>query len=183
MRQRLGPWARLARLAGLLCSLVALSSTGLPAGAQTVGNSGLPIPRFVSISAGEANLRTGPGQRYPVEWVYVRRDLPVEIVAEHEHWRRVRDWEGLEGWLHRSLLSGRRTVVVVGDGPQPMRSRPRDDAAIVARLEPGVVARLLRCPDPAEDPTGDWCTVESEGYVGRLRRTSLWGVYADEVVD
>lgn len=183
MRQRLGPRARMAGLAGLLCSLAVLSSAGPPADAQTVGASGLPIPRFVSINAGEANLRTGPGQRYPVEWVYVRRHLPVEIIAEHDHWRRVRDWEGLEGWLHRSLLSGRRTVVVIGDAPQIMRSRARDDAAVVARLEPGVVARLLRCPAPAEQARGDWCTVEVDGYVGRLRRTSLWGVYLDEVVD
>lgn len=162
--------------------LSAIAVTG-SATAQSVGESGLPIPRFVSISAGEANLRAGPGHRYPVEWVYVRRNLPVEIIAEHEHWRRVRDWEGLEGWLHRSLLSGRRTVVVVGEEPHPLRSRPTDQSSIVARVEPGVIARLLRCSSPAEGPEGAWCTVEVSGYIGRLPRSNLWGVYGSEIVD
>ena len=139
------------------------------------GESGLPIPRFVSLRADEVNLRTGPGVRYPVDWVVQRRGLPVEVVAEFEAWRKIRDQEGVEGWVNKAMLSGRRTILVTGDIRTIRRSRSAD-APAVARVEPGVVARLVKCDDT-------WCKVEVDSYEGWLPRSELWGLYPNEKVD
>ncbi len=146
-----------------------------PTSATEVGASGLPLPRFVSLAAGEVNARTGPGLRYPVSWVFVRRAMPVEVVAEFEQWRRVRDHEGVEGWVHRALLSGRRTVVVTG-GKRTLYSGPSAATAPVARAEAGVQGRLRRC-------RGEWCDVAFSSMHGWMRRAHLWGVYGDETVE
>jgi SH3-like domain-containing protein len=165
----------------LLASMAAAAALGLgarPASAQDApGPSGLPVPRFVVLRAEEVNARAGPGPRYPVEWVYRRRDMPVEVTAEFDTWRRIRDIEGAEGWVHQSLLAGggRRTVVVVG-ATRTLRAAPQDAAAGVARAEPGVIARLRRC-------RGAWCEVSADGIEGWLRRDEVWGVYPDETVD
>src|SRR5271165_7115035 len=82
--------------------------------AEAAETSGLPLPRFVSLRSDEVNLRTGPGARYPVDWIYTRRDLPVEVIAEFEAWRKIRDWQGAEGWVHQSMLAARRMIVVTG---------------------------------------------------------------------
>lgn len=115
--------------------------------------------------------------RYPIDWVYLRRALPVEIVQEFQTWRKIRDPEGAEGWVHQSMLSGRRTVMTLG-GTHPLRAEPRDDAAILAYLEDGVQASLIQCPRGTE-----FCRVEVEGRDGWLRRTEFWGVYRNEYID
>lgn len=142
--------------------------------------TGLPLPRFVSVASDEANLRTGPGRRYPIEWTYVRRNLPVEILDEYDTWRRVRDHEGIEGWMHQSLLSGRRYAMIRPAEPVTLMARPEATAAAVARVEPGVLVRVLRCP--LRDGAA-WCEVEAAGYDGWVHRDRLWGVYAGELVD
>ncbi|MEQ8967600.1 MAG: SH3 domain-containing protein [Azospirillaceae bacterium] len=166
------------RVLAVVLSFLVTASPAVPAAAQ----SGLPVPRFVSLGTDEANLRAGPGRQYPVEWVFVRRWLPVEVVAEFDTWRRIRDRDGIEGWVHQSLLSGRRSVIVDGEAIRSLFAEPREDAAVVARVEPGVVARLDRCPD-AEQPHHAWCYLRVGGHGGWMPRTALWGVYADEVVD
>lgn len=147
-----------------------------PVLAQTKG-TGLPLPRYVSLRAGEVNMRTGPGVQYPVEWVYRRQFLPVEIIAEYGTWRKVRDWQGTQGWVHQSMLSGRRTFVVT-DRVRTIRRSPDTNSAGVARLEPGVIGRVLGCPT---DST--WCRVEVDGRDGWLRRVELWGVYRHEILE
>lgn len=142
---------------------------------DAVVRSGLPIPRFVSLRSGQVNVRTGPGVRYPVEWVFVRAGMPVEITAEFDTWRRIRDWEGTQGWVHQSMLSGRRAFVVTGE-LRTVRQRPEASAGAVAIVEPGVMGRLDGCRD-------DWCRVELQGLEGWLRRDEFWGVYPDEKVD
>ena len=137
------------------------------AGAAAATESGLRLPRFASLRAGEVNVRTGPGVRYPVEWVFVYQHMPVEIVAEFDAWRRVRDWEGTEGWVHKSMLSGRRSIIVT-DGQHPMRQKPAPAAPRVAEVEERVIGRLLECKK-------DWCRVEITGMRGWMRRQNLWG--------
>jgi len=134
--------------------------------------TGLKLPRFVSLRADEVNVRAGPGVRYPVKWVFVRRHLPVEITAEFETWRKVRDSSGAEGWVHRAMLISRRNVVVV-DKQTTIRRRPKDDSPAIARLNPGMVARVEECD-------ALWCNVTVQGYDGWLRRAGVWGLYADE---
>lgn len=161
-------------LAAALILAVALTA---PALAQSVGGSGLPVPRFVSLRAEQVNMRTGPADTHPVVWVYNRRDLPVEITAEYKHWRRIRDWQGSEGWVHQSLLSGRRTVMVTGER-RGLRGDPRDQSAIVAYLDVGVVAKVLKCPHG-----GAFCRLEAGRYEGWLKRDEIWGVYAGEAIE
>ena len=134
------------------------------------------LPRFASVKAEKAALRTGPGLRYPVEWVYQRRDMPVEIVAEFEAWRQVRDWMGATGWMHSQLLSSKRSIIVTGEVTQPMRRDPRADGEVIAKIEPGVIARLISCQP-------DWCRVEVSRFRGWLPRDSFWGVRDGEKVE
>lgn len=148
-----------------------------PAGERVVerpGTSGLALPRFVSLRAAEVNLRTGPGIRYPIDWVYRRRGLPVEVIDEFEGWRRIRDHEGTIGWVHQSMLGGRR-FGLVRDQDQVLRRAPEPGAPGVARLEPGVIGRLEGCE-------GSWCRLEVQGYSGWLQRAGLYGLYPDEVL-
>ncbi len=144
---------------------------GSEGGMVARGKSGLPLPRFASLRASKVNVRTGPGVRYPVEWVFVRRSLPIEIVAEFGTWRKIRDWQGTEGWVHRSMLSGRRTVIITG-AVRTLRRKPSPKAPAVARIEPGVVARLLECER-------QWCAIEAGGFRGWLRRDAFWGTGAN----
>ena len=135
-----------------------------------------PLPRFAALRSDEVNLRGGPGTRYPIAWVYKRRDLPVEIEREFDVWRLVRDPEGVKGWVHAAVLTGRRTLVVTG-AERPVRREPNDAAATVARLKPGVIARLRRC-----DAGSDWCEVQKEDYRGWMKRGEFWGTYPGEAV-
>lgn len=163
----------------LLAALLLLSGIplfGTSAPAQTNG-SGLPLPRFVSLRASEVNMRTGPGVQYPVEWVYRRQALPVEVVAEYGTWRKVRDWQGTQGWVHQSMLSGRRAMIVTGK-VRTLRSRQSVKSPPVAKLEPGVIGRLAECPEG-----GAWCRIEISGREGWLRRVEFWGAYRSESLE
>jgi SH3-like domain-containing protein len=135
----------------------------------------LKVPRFVSLHSDKVNLRTGPGRQYPIEWVLTRKDMPVEVIAQFEHWRRIRDWEGTVGWVQEHMIAGRRTVIVGKGAERPLRQQPDPASAVVARATPGVVARLLECRGP-------WCRVETDNASGWMRRSDLWGVYPDETV-
>jgi SH3-like domain-containing protein len=134
----------------------------------------LPIPRFVSLRSDQVNVRTGPGERYPIDWIFNRKDLPVEIVAEFENWRKIRDYDGAEGWVHQRMLVGRRSILV-RDKIRELHRKPEPAAEVVARLEPNVVARLMECQ-------GSWCRVEAQGISGWLQRNEFWGVYPNETV-
>ena len=129
----------------------------------------------MSLRSVEVNLRTGPGVRYPIDWIYLRKDLPVEVVAEFEAWRKIRDWEGAEGWVHQSMLAGRRMMVVVGSQSHLLRAADSAAAAPVAQVEAGVLGRLLQCPRNRE-----FCRVEIGQIQGWLRREEFWGVYKGE---
>ncbi len=136
--------------------------------------SNLPVPRYVSLRSAEVNLRTGPGERYPIDWVFTRRDMPVEIVAEFEQWRKIRDWQGTEGWVHERMVKGQRNIVVKGE-IRTLHSEPDANARTVARAEPGAIAKLLECKE-------SWCRIEAQDVKGWVRRSEVWGVYATENV-
>ncbi len=142
--------------------------------AERPGTSGLALPRFVSLRAAEVNLRTGPGIRYPIDWVYRRRGLPVEVIDEFEGWRRIRDHEGTIGWVHQSMLGSRR-FGLVRDDQQVLRRAPEAGAPGIAQLKPGVIGRLEGCES-------EWCRLEVQGYSGWLERSALYGLYTDEVL-
>lgn len=144
---------------------------------EAFANSGLPLPRFVSLRSDRVNLRTGPGVQYPVEWTYLRRGLPVEVIAEFDAWRRIRDWEGAEGWVHQSMIAGRRALVVIGS-VRSLRRKEGDDTPPVALVEPGVIGELLECPKDSQ-----FCRVGVASQVGWLRRSEFWGVHRGEYIN
>lgn len=134
-----------------------------------------PIPRFVSLKASEGNARRGPGLTHRIDWVFKHRGLPLEITAEYGHWRRIRDRDGAGGWVHYSLLSGVRTVLVEQD-LLALLSRPVDGSATVAHLEMGVIARVNEC-------NLQWCKLSIDGHKGWARKDAFWGVDAQELRD
>lgn len=143
-------------------------------GSDTQSVTGLPVPRYVSLRSDEVNLRTGPGVRYPIEWILQRRHMPVEVLAEFEQWRKIRDWQGTEGWVFESMLSGTRYAVITGD-TRVLHSERDAKSPAVARLEAGVIAELLECD-------GQWCRLDSDGFKGWMMRSEFWGVYPNEAV-
>jgi SH3-like domain-containing protein len=167
--------------AALAAAFVAMqAATGLAAGDLTTGSvSGLPVPRFVSLKSDRVNVRSGPNKDQEVRWVYTRAGMPVEITAEFENWRRIRDWEGAEGWVYHSLLSGRRSAVVVPDLKNdlvPLYENPDPKSAEAARLQSGVLGTLKSC-------TGSWCEFVGKNFDGWIRQERLWGAYPNEKVE
>lgn len=174
-------------VAAALCALVAAIPASPPAAAQSAaaqniarGPSGLPLPRFVSLKSGRVNSRIGPGLNYPVDWMYLKSGLPMEIIQEYDNWRRVRDSDGAEGWINQSLLSGKRTGIVAPwqrgkDVTLELRASPSETAGIVARLEAGVVGTIRSC-------NGFWCEMSFDGSRGWVNQSQVWGAYPGEYI-
>lgn len=173
-----GPIRRLIAAAVLsFAGLAAAQAQDMQAGSVT----GLPVPRYVSLKTDRVNLREGPSKEHRTRWVYQRAGLPVEITAEFETWRRVRDSDGAEGWVLHSLLSGKRTALVAPWARNrseilPLRSAANAEAAIVAELQPGVVTNVSSCEKA-------WCRVSVRNIAGFIPQEKLWGVYPNEKVD
>lgn len=159
--------------------LAAVASSGACADVAVGSASGLPVPRFVSLKADRVNMHIGPAKHYETKWVYQRAGLPVEITAEFENWRRIRDSDGTEGWVYHSLLSGRRSGIVIAkskDELVPLHEKPDLESAMVARLEPGVIGAVKRCTD-------GWCRISGRGFEGWIPQVRLWGVYPNEKIE
>ncbi len=165
---------------GAILALALLLVAALPAAAQQqTGDSGLPLPRFVSLKAGKVNVRAGPTPKHPIKWVFLKASLPVEVVQEFDNWRRIRDSEGEEGWVFHTLLSGRRTGLVepwAGGQRIEMHESADDTARVVAIIAPKRVVVLKECD-------GTWCEASIENVRGFVRQKQLWGVYPDEKFD
>ena len=165
-------------LAGLLTVSLLPVSAQASGGNQVGSATGLPVPRYVSLRSDHVNMRQGPSKEHGTLWIYRKAGLPVEITAEFETWRRVRDADGTEGWVLHSLLSGRRTAVVSPwqkDGLIEVRQKPDADSPVAARLAPRVVTSVRRCEH-------DWCKVEGANFDGYIPQKELWGVYPGETV-
>ena len=165
----------------LLVSIVSLLPFSIAAQTnrdeRMLGESGLPLPRFVAISENMANVRRGPGEDYPLLYQYRRQGLPLEVVAEYGQWRQVRDHEGSEGWMHARLLrAGRHAIIRQAANALPLRNAPSAGAGVVALLQSGALVRLKECAD-------SWCEIEAQNYRGWLQRDNLWGVYGFERLD
>jgi len=171
--------AALAPVAGVLALLAASFAPAGAADGPKGPVTGLPLPRYVSLKSDRVNLRQGPNKDHATTWVYHRVGLPVEITAEFETWRRVRDSEGVEGWVLHSLLSGKRTALAAPWEKAafvPMYREASETAPLAAKLEPNVIVQVRKC-----DKT--WCRVEVARREGFVRQDKLWGVYPGEVVD
>jgi SH3-like domain-containing protein len=164
----------------LLILLTAILPAGTAMAELPVGSvTKLPLPRFASLKTDRVNLREGPSKDHATKWVYERAGLPVEITAEFEIWRRVRDSEGVEGWVLHSLLSGRRTALVTPTKKAEVSRLYRsasDTADVTATLQSGVIVNLKRCD-------GAWCLVDGAGFKGYIQQVRLWGVYPNEKIE
>jgi SH3-like domain-containing protein len=167
-------------LALLVVATMAGAAAARAAGDNATGpKSGLPVPRFVSLKPDRVNVRGGPTRDHEVTFVYTRAGLPVEITAESDNWRRIRDWEGSEGWVYHSLLSGRRTAVVSPKDKSTLvllYDKGDDTSTLVAKLQAGVLALVKRC-------SGGWCRIAGSGFDGWVVQEQLWGVYPNEKVE
>ncbi|MFT6773711.1 MAG: SH3-like domain-containing protein [Paracoccaceae bacterium] len=162
-----------------ILALVALLAVPAPghAAEPTLGKvTDLPLPRYVSLKTDEANVRRGPATEHRVDWQFVRRGMPMRVVAEYGPWRRVQDMDDVVGWVHSALLSSTRTVVVTVSPDMLLHDAPDPDARATARIEQGVILRLLACAK-------DWCRLEKDGHRGWAPKADLWGVDDDEVFD
>lgn len=136
---------------------------------QTLPDGRLPLPRFASFRSDEVNVRVGPGAQYPVLWTYKRISLPIEIVAEFDMWRKVRDFEGTEGWVNKGMLSSKRHVIVTAKSSNLMSS-PDRDSSIRAVLQKGVIGQITEIQDP-------WCHIRVSGLKGWVLIHEVWGVF------
>lgn len=162
-------YRRIAAVAALCALVFASAAQAVERGPVT----NLPIPRFVSLKADEGNVRRGPSLSHRIDWVFTRRNMPLEITGEYGHWRRVRDRDGMGGWVHYSLLSGVRFVIVEDDLTN-LYIKPDPESPVNAIAEAGVVARLGAC-------SLDWCRITADGNRGWVVKTKIWGVAPEEI--
>ncbi len=167
----------------LFAFVLALVFLALPQAPARAGGdaaaSGLPVPRFVSLKADRVNVRGGPDKDHDVAFIYTRTGWPVEITAEYENWRRIRDSDGSEGWVYHSLLSGKRTAAVRLKSKTDLaaiHAEPNAQSPVTAQLQAGVLGTIKRC-------TGTWCRLAGDGFDGWIEQGELWGVYPDEKVE
>jgi len=168
-----GSKAQIAR-AWLFPAVTAAVLAVLPLAPKAQTTTADKLPRFASLRSDDVNLRVGPGENYPIEWVYKRKDMPVEIIEQFQNWRKIQDWQGANGWVLDRMITGKRAVIVAG-ATRPLYRRPDPASQIAARAEPGVIARLVECQGP-------WCRIETGGYSGWVQRSEVWGVLPDETL-
>ena len=156
----------------MLCLL--LTTPALAATEPSILNpSGLPVPRYVSLKYDDVNVRVGPGKRYPIHYVYKRAHLPVKIIEEFAHWRKIADYEGSSGWVHKGAIDGKRSAMVM-DKTQNLYADADAASRTVLRAQPHVIGALKKC-----EP--DWCEMEINGRKGWIRKADIWGVGREEV--
>jgi SH3-like domain-containing protein len=165
--------------AALFAVTIALNAPALAGGGGGDVTSGLPVPRFVSLKSERVNVRGGPDKDHDVTYIFTRLGWPVEITAEFENWRRIRDSDGSEGWVYHSMLSGKRTAAVqlkLKTDVAPIYAKPDAKSAVTAQLQSGVLGTLKQC-------TGSWCRLAGDGFDGWIEQNRLWGVYPDEKIE
>ena len=159
--------------------LIAAAILAAPVAVLAQPQTKLPVPRFVSLRSDKVHVRIGPSQNHEIRWTFSKAGLPVEIIAEFETWRRIRDSDGADGWVHQVMLSGRRTAIVRGNAGAktiPVYERANAEGSLVAELQPGVVASVRSCAK-------SWCRISGERFDGFILQTLLWGVYPDEAIE
>ncbi len=155
--------------------LAAFPSLAIAQEKETFRSTEYPLPRFASVGQEKSYVRTGPGSRYPIKWVFHKKYLPVEIILEFDNWRKIVDYEGEVGWMHISQLSGRRGALIKAQEMVGLHRAPAKGEKLVAFLEPNVVAAITSC-------NTQWCLVNASGYKGWLKKQYIWGVYPNELI-
>ncbi len=164
-------------LAAVLCLagiLVAVAQENAPQNK----NDASALPRFVSLRSSPVNARSGPGVKYPIEWIYMQKSTPVEVIAEFEAWRRVRDWQGSESWIKSSMLNRNRFARIITPGENNLYAKSNNKSKIIARIEEGVTGEIKKCP-----ANNDFCLLKFDHFEGWMPRRNLYGLYENEIID
>ncbi|MET0155670.1 MAG: SH3 domain-containing protein [Rickettsiales bacterium] len=159
-----------ARLFAAACVFSFACGGGVTFARASDDEDGEKLPFYASTRSDKVNVRTGPNVRYPIRWVYKRKYWPVKVTSEFEHWYKISDALGDVGWVHKTLVTGKRYVVVAGEAPAPAYDNPEAEKRPAFLMEPGVVAKLEE-----EGCAGDWCAVDADGYRGWTSASALWG--------
>ena len=162
---------------GVMAFALALGSALSVQAAEQGSETGLKLPRMVSLRSSLINARSGPGTRYPIEWVYKQKGAPVEIVSEFELWRKIKDWDGSESWVHKAMLSERRFVRVTTPGENNIYAKPEEGAKVIAKVEDGVVGEVEECPTKK-----GMCLIKFDNIKGWIQRSDVFGIYDGEVI-
>lgn len=141
-------------------------------------SSGRALPRMVSFRSNYVNTRSGPGGRYPIEWIYKQKNAPVEIIAEYEAWKKIKDWEGSESWVHQQMLTNKRWVKITKKGTANIYAKPQATSRIIAKVEDQVIGQVEKCPEQK-----DFCLIKFSQMEGWVNRFDFFGVYPDEVIN
>ena len=166
------------RLLALVVSFLLLAGSVSAKNLPDDTESGLALPRMVSLRTNLINARSGPGARYPIEWVYRQKGAPVEIIAEFELWRKIKDWDGSETWVHKSMLSGKRSIKMTAKGASNIYDKDNYQSQVIAKAEDGAVGDIKKCPAGSS-----FCLVQFGSVEGWVPRSNLFGAYSDEVID
>ncbi len=161
-----------------LTAILALCMFSMPAWAQNNNDSERALPRMVSLRSKLVNARSGPGSRYPIEWVYKQKNAPVEIIAEFDLWRQIRDWEGSETWVYKPMLSNQRWIKITKPGLSNIYAKPETDAKIIARAEDEVIGQVEKCPEGT-----NFCLIKFASIEGWVKKEDLFGVYPNEIIN
>jgi SH3-like domain-containing protein len=140
---------------------------------QAMADSNLKVPRFVTIKSGKVNVRVGPGTHFPLKWIYTKTALPVEIIAEFDTWRKIRDVDGSDGWVHQNMLVGKRNVLI--KKTCIMNDSPSSQGKPVAQVNENATLQLIASDD-------GWCLLKSNRIKGWAKKENCWGVYKDEII-
>lgn len=166
------------KIFGLLAGLLFMISNALAQVPAEETENGVNLPRFVSTRSNHINARSGPGARYPIEWVYMQKGAPVEIIAEFELWRKIKDWQGSESWIHKSMLTGKRTVKVINPGENNLYAKDDYKSKVIAKVEDEVVGEVDKCP-----ANNSFCRIKFANITGWIPRANLYGLHSGEIID
>ncbi|MDG1997188.1 MAG: SH3 domain-containing protein [Emcibacteraceae bacterium] len=159
----------------LFMLVIPFSSHAQEAEKGTMGASGHPLPRFMSLVNDKTNMRTGPGIEYPIDWIYLKEDYPLKVTAEYGNWRKIVDVDGSTGWILRSLLSLKRYGLITG-GTQDLYKSPQNRRQITVSAEQDVIGTIRKCAD-------NWCEMELGGFSGWINNENIWGALNQESFD
>ena len=138
--------------------------------------TGLEIPRYVSLKSNDANIRVGPSKNYPIEIKFIKKNYPLKVLEEYEDWRKVEDFQKNFGWIHKSLISGSRTGIVVSNDNKTIKLLNTLNGNVIGEIGKGNIVFLEKCKI-------DWCLVSFGNYRGWVDKKNIWGVKEKEITN
>ena len=142
------------------------------------GDTKRTLPRMASFRSSHVNARSGPGLRYPIQWIYMQKNAPVEIIDEFELWRKIKDWDGSVTWVYKAMLNNKRWIKITKSGTADIHAKPQNDSRVIAKVENEVIGKIEKCPEQK-----DFCLIKFSTIEGWVNRKDFYGVFPDEVIN